>query len=132
MWYCGFMDSTVFGNDATIGLVCPRTTLVETSQVPSRISVTITSVLVREKPPKSAMRGDDHEKRKARRVQALSTARCDHRSERMPCLVGLLMLVRAPATVGQETQFILDGRWDVSEIEDEAFREFRKQHGLAN
>ncbi len=32
----------------------------------------------------------------------------------------------------QETQFILDGRWDVSEIEDEAFKEFRKQHGLAN
>ncbi len=32
----------------------------------------------------------------------------------------------------QETQFTLDGRWDVSDIEDEAFKEFRKKHGLAN
>ena len=32
----------------------------------------------------------------------------------------------------QETQFILDGRWDVSDIEDEAFKEFRKKHGLTN
>ncbi len=32
----------------------------------------------------------------------------------------------------QETQFILDGRWDVSDVEDEAFKEFRRKHGLAN
>ena len=32
----------------------------------------------------------------------------------------------------QETQFILDGRWDVSDIEDEAFKEFRKKHVLAD
>ena len=30
----------------------------------------------------------------------------------------------------QETEFILNGRWDVSDVEDEAFREFRKKHGL--
>jgi ribonuclease Z len=30
----------------------------------------------------------------------------------------------------QETQFILGGRWDVSEVENEAFKEFRKRHGL--
>jgi len=30
----------------------------------------------------------------------------------------------------QETQFILDGRWDVSDIEDKAFEGFRKEHGL--
>ena len=32
----------------------------------------------------------------------------------------------------QESQFILDGRWDVSDVEDEAFDAFRKKHGLAN
>ena len=31
----------------------------------------------------------------------------------------------------QESQFTLDGRWDVSDIEDKAFGEFRNKHGLS-
>ena len=30
----------------------------------------------------------------------------------------------------QESKFTLDGRWDVSDVEDKAFKEFRKKHGL--
>ncbi len=30
----------------------------------------------------------------------------------------------------QESEFTLNGRWDVSDIENEAFREFRQKHGL--
>jgi ribonuclease Z len=30
----------------------------------------------------------------------------------------------------QESQFILDGRWDVSDVEDKAFESFREKHGL--
>jgi len=30
----------------------------------------------------------------------------------------------------QESKFITEGRWDVSDVENEAFREFRKKHGL--
>ena len=31
----------------------------------------------------------------------------------------------------QESEFILGGRWDVSDVEDEAFGEFRRRHGLS-
>jgi hypothetical protein len=30
----------------------------------------------------------------------------------------------------QESEFTLKGRWDVSDVEDKAFNEFRKEHGL--
>jgi len=30
----------------------------------------------------------------------------------------------------QESKFTLDGRWDVSDVEDKAFEAFRKKHGL--
>jgi hypothetical protein len=30
----------------------------------------------------------------------------------------------------QESEFTLSGRWDVSDVEDEAFKNFRKEHGL--
>ncbi|MHC5022933.1 MAG: guanitoxin biosynthesis MBL fold metallo-hydrolase GntH [Planctomycetota bacterium] len=30
----------------------------------------------------------------------------------------------------QESEFILNGRWDVSDVEDKAFEEFRRRHGL--
>lgn len=30
----------------------------------------------------------------------------------------------------QESDFILDGRWDVSDVEDKAFRDFRSRHNL--
>jgi len=30
----------------------------------------------------------------------------------------------------QESQFILDGRWDVSDVEDPAFADFKEKHGL--
>ena len=29
-----------------------------------------------------------------------------------------------------ETEFLKNGRWDVSDVEEPAFREFKKQHGL--
>ena len=29
-----------------------------------------------------------------------------------------------------ETKFLPEGRWDVSDVEEEAFREFRAKHGL--
>jgi ribonuclease Z len=32
----------------------------------------------------------------------------------------------------QESEFTLGGRFDVSDVEDEAFREFRERHGLTN
>jgi hypothetical protein len=32
----------------------------------------------------------------------------------------------------QETKFVLDGRWDVSDVENKAFKDFRKKHGLVN
>jgi ribonuclease Z len=31
----------------------------------------------------------------------------------------------------QESEFTLSGRWDVSDVEDKAFGEFRKKHGLS-
>ncbi|MBT8363469.1 MAG: MBL fold metallo-hydrolase [Deltaproteobacteria bacterium] len=31
----------------------------------------------------------------------------------------------------QESKFTIDGRWDVSDVEDKAFKEFRKKHGLS-
>ncbi len=31
----------------------------------------------------------------------------------------------------QESQFTLDGRWDVSDVEEKAFGDFRKKHGLS-
>jgi hypothetical protein len=31
----------------------------------------------------------------------------------------------------QESKFTLDGRWDVSDVEDKAFKQFRKKHGLS-
>jgi ribonuclease Z len=31
----------------------------------------------------------------------------------------------------QEFKFTLDGRWDVSDVEDKAFKEFREKHGLS-
>ena len=31
----------------------------------------------------------------------------------------------------QESKFTLDGRWDVSDVEDKAFKEFRQKHGLS-
>ena len=30
----------------------------------------------------------------------------------------------------QESKFKLDGRWNVSDVEDKAFKEFGKKHGL--
>jgi hypothetical protein len=29
-----------------------------------------------------------------------------------------------------ETDFLKNGRWDVSDVEEPAFREFKKKHGL--
>ncbi len=31
----------------------------------------------------------------------------------------------------QETAFILEGRWDLGDLEEKAFGEFRRKHGLS-